>query len=445
MGRGVNAKIQIKGQDFELREAGTDEYTAVGEMLVDAFTHGCWITPAYRKRLTSITEWAATSHVWVITRDDELQAAVLTPQPELHKDESFTFNVLGVAQSGRGFGLGNVLVEHCIALADEHGYRTIELHSSPHMTHAHNLYYRHGFHRRIDWETMVIDSGQRLLTFTRNESWRGSTAMARAKLAEHQPASAANPVVATEPATKEPRIFLPSSQPGSSSHDPARLRAQVSAGTEVTLDASALDPRAWASVAAVRLRHLPIEVRHAPATENLPDVALAVDGTVLSTNWREISAALWGGEAESHLVNTIDSDLIEALFGVIDTSVDAARRDALRRVFYARLGLLDQELSAQMYLGGEELNEADSHLFGVLLTFDIGYRSAFPFADAAVVDYPNLWRFARDVFNNSAIVTQAEAVKIGLLPNPDGDYADPWGPPAFTETVDDLRTAWLQE
>lgn len=165
------------GGGFILRRADSSEYDAVGLTLVEAFTHGCWITDEYRDRLTSITKWAESSDVWVIASGSgQIHAAVTTPQPEEWTGDAFTFNVLGVAPSGRGHGFGKVLVQHCLDLAESYGYDEIELHSSPHMTHAHQLYYSCGFHRRIDWETMVVDSGQRLFAFTRTTSWRAERA-----------------------------------------------------------------------------------------------------------------------------------------------------------------------------------------------------------------------------------------------------------------------------
>lgn len=162
--------VEDLGNGFLLRLAREDEYAAVGQALTAAFTDGCWVTPEYESGLRQIAERATTADVWVIVDEAEMiQAAVLTPKPEYHHEDRYTFNILGVAPWGRGHGFGKKLVNHALAVSREYGYRIVELHSSPQMTHAHRLYYSCGFHRRPDWETIIVDHGQRLLTFTHTD------------------------------------------------------------------------------------------------------------------------------------------------------------------------------------------------------------------------------------------------------------------------------------
>ncbi|MFK3576447.1 GNAT family N-acetyltransferase [Bifidobacterium thermacidophilum] len=171
MGSLPESLLQEDLQDgFTLRLATPDEYGAVGDTLEDAFTDGCWVTEEYRHGLHNIEQRARTADVWVIVDGrNAIVAAVLTPKPEYYDGERYTFNVLGVGSAGRGHGLGKALVRHALAVAHAYGYRTVELHSSPQMTYAHRLYYSFGFHRRPDWETIIVDHGQRLLSFTRTE------------------------------------------------------------------------------------------------------------------------------------------------------------------------------------------------------------------------------------------------------------------------------------
>lgn len=162
------------GDGFVLRLADPSEYDAVGDALVAAFTSGCWVTPGYESGLRAIAKRAETADVWVIVDDSSsghgcVHAAVLTPKPTDWHEDRYTFNILGVAPWGRGHGFGRILVNHALAVARAYGYRTVELHSSPQMTHAHQLYYSCGFHRRPDWETWIVDSGQRLLSFTHTD------------------------------------------------------------------------------------------------------------------------------------------------------------------------------------------------------------------------------------------------------------------------------------
>lgn len=158
------------GDGFTLRLAEPGEYEAVGDALFAAFHDGCWVTDFYGKGLKRIAQRAETAHVWgIFDAAGTVQAAVLTPKPEDHHEANYTFNILGVAPWGRGHGFGRTLVRHSLDIARAYGYRTVELHSSPQMTAAHRLYYACGFHRRPDWETIIVDRGQRLLTFTHTD------------------------------------------------------------------------------------------------------------------------------------------------------------------------------------------------------------------------------------------------------------------------------------
>ncbi|MGO1593604.1 MAG: GNAT family N-acetyltransferase [Ancrocorticia sp.] len=153
--------------DHVLRLAQPHEYEEFGNMLEDAFTHGCWVTEEYRRGLHAISARAETNYIWAVEQrsSGRIVAGVLTPHPEAIARGTSTFNILGVARAGRGRGIGHKLVEHAIDQARTNGAETISINSSPHMVHAHNLYYQHGFHRRIERETKVVDHGQRLYSF----------------------------------------------------------------------------------------------------------------------------------------------------------------------------------------------------------------------------------------------------------------------------------------
>lgn len=251
-------------------------------------------------------------------------------------------------------------------------------------------------------------------------------------------------------------------------------------GNGLDLRYSPLDPRAWSVLLAYRIAHsrgivAHIEKRQASTLPGisgiLPDVRVLDDEGHLCDDWRNLSRSIirWSNadvalypeqlrEQIDELDDIIDRDLIDGLFSIVYASAQqfqqprglnkrdflhgAQTHAALRRVFYARLGWLDDILSRSRYLLGEQLTDADLHLFGVLLTFDIGYRSAFPAPDAAIVDYPHLWDFARRIYRTEGLVTEQESQLIGLVPDENGTYQQPWGTPAFTETVDSIVRAW---
>lgn len=262
--------------------------------------------------------------------------------------------------------------------------------------------------------------------------------------------------------------------------EPTRSVSGPVEGTErLLVRASPLDPRAWSSLIAARYGEasdVVVEALSEPAEASgasavLPEVELHAGRTLASNDWKRISRLLeWGdgkdpreglypSDLAAHIDELdaiIDQDLIETLFAIVAVGRNAEsehlnQRDflhgaqthaALRRVFYARLGWLDNILSRNTFLLGDRFTDADAHLFGVLLTFDIGYRNAFPVPDAAIVDYPYLWDYAKRIYHLPGLVTEADRRAIGLAPLDDGAYLSPWGEPAFTETVADIRAAW---
>ncbi|MFT8648901.1 MAG: GNAT family N-acetyltransferase [Bifidobacterium psychraerophilum] len=436
------------GGGYVLRTAHVDEFDQVGNALVAAFTDGCWITPEYEAGLHKIGQRARSADVWVIVDEgDRIVAAVLTPKPDCYKEAAYTFNILGVAPWGRGHGFGSVLVHHCIAIAEQYGFATIELHSSPQMTHAHRLYYSFGFHRRIDWETMVVDSGQRLLSLTRDVSWKKN--------------------IWKEDAMQRPHEIIKDVETVgiSPSHLHEELTRISRRPNTLNISLSILDPRAWSTLFALRLSgesnilqsYVTVDTEHIPTGDESHPVRVSDErGAIVTDDWRLASriveVVLSGGdggalyssklsESVDQLVTIIDNELTDGLFEVINANNDA-KRDAYRRIFYARLGWLDYILSNRTFLTGEKISDADGHLFGVLLTFDIGYRNLFPDADAAVLDYPHLWAYARRLYALQGLVTAEEKYALGLLSKQDESTTLPWGEPAYTETAEDIAAAW---
>ncbi len=65
---------------------------------------------------------------------------------------------------------------------------------------------------------------------------------------------------------------------------------------------------------------------------------------------------------------------------------------------FSRLDWLEERLSGQRYLVGEQLTEADIRLFPTLVRFDAVYYGHFKCNLRRLVDYPNLWAYARDLY-----------------------------------------------
>ncbi len=65
---------------------------------------------------------------------------------------------------------------------------------------------------------------------------------------------------------------------------------------------------------------------------------------------------------------------------------------------FARLDILENLLSTQRYLAGEQLTEADWRLFTTLIRFDCVYYSHFKLNKQRIEDYPNLANYLRELY-----------------------------------------------
>ncbi len=65
---------------------------------------------------------------------------------------------------------------------------------------------------------------------------------------------------------------------------------------------------------------------------------------------------------------------------------------------FTRLDWLEERLSGRRYLVGDQVTEADIRLFTTLVRFDAVYHGHFKCNIRRLVDYPNLWPYARDLY-----------------------------------------------
>jgi glutathionyl-hydroquinone reductase len=79
---------------------------------------------------------------------------------------------------------------------------------------------------------------------------------------------------------------------------------------------------------------------------------------------------------------------------------------------FRTLDEIEQRLSHQRYLAGEVLTEADWRLFTTLVRFDAVYYSHFKCNLRRIADYPNLWNYARELYQVPGI---AETVNLDQI------------------------------
>jgi putative glutathione S-transferase len=89
-------------------------------------------------------------------------------------------------------------------------------------------------------------------------------------------------------------------------------------------------------------------------------------------------------------------------------STDQAEYETIVQRMFVTLDDLDTRLGSTRYLFGDQPVETDWRLFATLLRFDAVYAIHFKCSLGRIVDYPNLWPFARDLYQQPGI---AETVR----------------------------------
>lgn len=82
-------------------------------------------------------------------------------------------------------------------------------------------------------------------------------------------------------------------------------------------------------------------------------------------------------------------------------------------ILFARLEKLEERLSNQRFLFGDYITDADVRLYVTLARFDVAYYSVFKANKKRLIDYPNLWAYARDLYATPGFgdTTDFEAIK----------------------------------
>ena len=138
-------------------------------------------------------------------------------------------------------------------------------------------------------------------------------------------------------------------------------------------------------------------------SNNFPDISID-----LGTRFREWAADPAVDLYPERLRTQID-ELNERVYTDVNNGVYrcgfAPSQEAYDRAvvaLFARLDELEARLADRRYLFGEQITEADVRLWVTLVRFDAVYVTHFKANLRRLVDYPNLWAYARDLYREPA-------------------------------------------
>lgn len=103
-------------------------------------------------------------------------------------------------------------------------------------------------------------------------------------------------------------------------------------------------------------------------------------------------------EVNNRIYHTVNNGVYKCGFA----TTQSAYEEALYPLFES-LDWLEERLSNQRYLLGDELTEADWRLFTTLVRFDPVYVGHFKCNVRRIVDYPNLWGYVRELYQMPGI------------------------------------------
>lgn len=107
-------------------------------------------------------------------------------------------------------------------------------------------------------------------------------------------------------------------------------------------------------------------------------------------------------EAIEQVNERIYSDINNGVYKSGFATTQAAYDDAVTTLFNA-LDWVEERLETHRYLIGDQLTEADWRLFTTLVRFDSVYVLHFKCNKKRLIDYPNLWAYARELFQYSGV------------------------------------------
>ncbi|MWP49732.1 MULTISPECIES: glutathione S-transferase family protein [unclassified Gilliamella] len=206
---------------------------------------------------------------------------------------------------------------------------------------------------------------------------------------------------------------------------------RTSDGWEFSLDANGKDP-------VLKIRYLPeIYALTDPQYNGRATVPTVVDvktGKVVNNDYFKLTYYWETAFKPFHKAGAPDlypeklrtdiDELNDVIFHEVNNGVYKAgfarSQKAYEEAYYLvfnQLDKLEQRLSQSRYLFGDKITDSDIRLYVTLARFDVAYYCAFKTNRNRIIDYPNLWAYARDLYQIPAFgeTTDFEAIKKGYF------------------------------
>jgi glutathionyl-hydroquinone reductase len=132
-------------------------------------------------------------------------------------------------------------------------------------------------------------------------------------------------------------------------------------------------------------------------------------------------------------INRVNSWLQESLNTAVYDAGWATSQEAYDAAYakvFSTLDELDRQLAGRRFLFGEAVTESDVRVFTTLVRFDTVYHQLYRCNASRLMDYPNLWGYARDIYQLPGIAatvshdqikahyyrTQLDLNPLGIIP-----------------------------
>lgn len=120
--------------------------------------------------------------------------------------------------------------------------------------------------------------------------------------------------------------------------------------------------------------------------------------------WADPAVRLYPPElrAEIDYLNAYLHDNVnDGVYKVAGAAAQDAYEDA-REGLITALELLEERLDSRRFLHGGTITESDVRLWATLARFDLRYNPAGRISERGLTDFPNLWGYARDLYQRPA-------------------------------------------